>query len=156
MTVQFFSIYYTMLLKSESTRAYFFGSVWIINVIKSQLWIKMMYQKTVAKSSTVVEGSNLIDVSCLCFMIWNKGWGKFYLKGCSNVSTTMSIFISLSNFKSLCISCVLKRWCTAKSQDVSNLHGFVCIRLYIRISFHKILISLLRHWFGRPQRLMIT
>ena len=45
---------------------------------------------------------------------------------------------------------------TVFSQNIFNTHGFVCTRLYIRISFRKILISLLRHWFGRRQRLIMT
>ena len=71
------------------------------------------------------------------------------VKGSSDVSTTMSIFISLPNFTSYVSYSCSKTLAHGKkpvfSQDVSNTHGFVCTRLNIRISFRKILISLLRH-----------
>ena len=58
------------------------------------------------------------------------------------------------------ITHILKRWRTAEKpgfhQDAFNTHGFVCTRLYIRISLRKIVIPLLGHRFGRRQRHIMT
>ena len=73
---------------------------------------------------------------------------RYYLKGVVMCQQPWA-FLFLCHLLSHVLSRVLKRWPTAKnrffSQDVSYTHGFVCTHLYIRISFRKILISLLIH-----------
>ena len=57
------------------------------------------------------------------------------VKGSSDVSTTMSIFISLPNFKPLCVLLAfLNAGVRQKkffSQDAFNTHGFVCVSTFI-------------------------
>ena len=113
---------------------------------KISITLKKAYFLSILKLKT----SEMPQVLCLLCTVL-----RFW--GCSVVSTTMSILISLPNLSLyVCYSCsktlaYVKK--TDFSQDVFNTHGFVCTRLYIKISFT--MISLMGHWFGRRQRLIM-
>ena len=62
-------------------------------------------------------------------------------KECSDISTTMIVFISLSIFVSLCV--LLKScWRTARSRFLVKMFLIECIRHNIRIFFLKIMVTL--------------
>ena len=63
----------------------------------------------------------------------------------------LSFYVSLSYPKML----LQDKKTAVLSQDVFNTHLYKCIRMNIRIFFLEIIITLLGHWFGMRQRLIM-